>query len=79
MTDPIPTSGGWADCFTQDGVFKGVYGTFSARVEVDRFEAESIKIMQTLPNLRHFVTNIPTEVDGEWLFTERQVRIDGQV
>jgi hypothetical protein len=55
---------GWAECFTADGVFNGEYDSFSARAEVDRFASEAHKIMKTIPNLRHFVTNILTEVEG---------------
>ena len=55
---------GWADCFAPEGVFDGMIGQFAAHGELDRFTAEVKKLTTTTPNLRHYVTNIQTEVDG---------------
>lgn len=56
---------GWADCFTPDGVFDGMIGRFAAHSELDRFTADVKRLTADTPNLRHYVTNIMTEVDGE--------------
>ena len=56
---------GWADCFTPDGVFDGMIGRFAAHSELDRFTAEVKRLTADTPNLRHYVTNIMTEVDGD--------------
>jgi uncharacterized protein (TIGR02246 family) len=56
---------GWADCFAPEGVFDGMIGQFAAHGELDRFTAEVKKLTATTPNLRHYVTNIQTEVNGE--------------
>ena len=56
---------GWADCFAPDGVFDGVIGKFDAHRELDRFTAEVQRLAADNPKLRHYVTNILTEVDGE--------------
>jgi uncharacterized protein (TIGR02246 family) len=56
---------GWADCFAPEGVFDGMIGQFAAHRELDRFTAEVKKLTATTPNLRHYVTNILTEVDGD--------------
>jgi 3-phenylpropionate/cinnamic acid dioxygenase small subunit len=39
-------------------------GQFAAHGELDRFTAGVRKLTATTPNLRHYVTNIQTEVDG---------------
>ena len=56
---------GWADCFAPDGVFDGVIGRFAAHDELDRFAADVKRLTADTPNLRHYVTNIMTEVDGD--------------
>lgn len=56
---------GWADCFAPDGVFDGVIGKFDAHRELDRFTAEVKRLAAESPKLRHYVTNILTEVDGD--------------
>src|SRR5882672_9923741 len=56
---------GWADCFTADGVFNGAYDSFRAHGELDRFRDASRKIMADAPNLRHYVTNIESDIDGD--------------
>ena len=53
---------GWADCFAPEGVFDGMIGRFAAHQELDRFTAEVKKLTATTPHLRHYVTNIQTEV-----------------
>ena len=55
---------GWADCFAPEGVFDGMIGRYTAHQELDRFTADVQKLTATTPNLRHYVTNIQTEVDG---------------
>ena len=55
---------GWVDCFAPEGIFDGMIGRFAAHRELDRFTAEVKKLTATTPNLRHYVTNILTEVDG---------------
>ena len=56
---------GWADCFTPDGIFNGVIGRFAAHRDLDRFIAEVKRLTADTPNLRHHISNILTEVDGE--------------
>ncbi|MBI3249060.1 MAG: nuclear transport factor 2 family protein [Deltaproteobacteria bacterium] len=56
---------GWADCFAPEGVFAGVIGQYSAHSELARFTADVKKLQETSPNLRHYVTNIQTEVNGD--------------
>jgi len=55
---------GWADCFAPEGIFDGIIGRFSAHRELDRFTAEVRKLTTTTPHLRHYVTNIQTEITG---------------
>jgi len=56
---------GWADCFAPEGVFDGMIGRYATHQELDRFTADVQKLTATTPNLRHYVTNIQTEVDGD--------------
>jgi uncharacterized protein (TIGR02246 family) len=55
---------GWADCFAPEGIFDGMIGRYTAHRELDRFITEVKKLTATTPNLRHYVTNIQTEVNG---------------
>jgi uncharacterized protein (TIGR02246 family) len=55
---------GWANCFAPEGVFDGMIGRFAAHRELDRFTAAVKNLTTTTPNLRHYVTNILTEVNG---------------
>jgi 3-phenylpropionate/cinnamic acid dioxygenase small subunit len=55
---------GWADCFALEGIFDGMVGQYAAHGELDRFTADVKKLTATTPNLRHYVTNIQTEVNG---------------
>ncbi|HEV8714739.1 MAG TPA: nuclear transport factor 2 family protein [Candidatus Binatia bacterium] len=55
---------GWADCFAPEGIFDGMVGRYAAHRELDRFTADVKKLTATTPNLRHYVTNIQTEVNG---------------
>jgi 3-phenylpropionate/cinnamic acid dioxygenase small subunit len=55
---------GWADCFALEGIFDGMIGRYAAHGELDRFTADVKKLTTTTPNLRHYVTNIQTEVNG---------------
>jgi len=55
---------GWADCFAPEGIFNGMIGRYAAHGELDRFTADVKKLTATTPNLRHYVTNIQTEVNG---------------
>ena len=55
---------GWADCFALEGIFDGMIGQYAAHGELDRFTADVKKLTATTPNLRHYVTNIQTEVNG---------------
>jgi uncharacterized protein (TIGR02246 family) len=104
---------GWANTFAPDGVFHGIIGSFAAHKELDKFIAAVKNLTATSPNLRHYVTNILSEVNGDearsrcfllmtsttkegskiaaageyedrlvkingqWLFQERIVRVDG--
>jgi hypothetical protein len=105
---------GWANTFAPDGVFHGIIGSFAAHKELDKFIAAVKNLTATSPNLRHYVTNILSEVNGnearsrcfllmtsttkeggskiaaageyedrlvkingQWLFQERIVRVDG--
>ena len=56
---------GWANCFAQEGVFDGMIGQYSAHGDLARFTADVKKLTETSPHLRHYVTNIQTEVDGD--------------
>lgn len=56
---------GWANCFAPDGIFDGVIGKFDAHKELDRFTTEVKRLSADSPNLRHYVSNILTEVDGD--------------
>jgi len=55
---------GWANCFAPEGVFDGMIGRYAAHGELDRFAADVKKLTATTPNLRHYVTNIQTEISG---------------
>jgi len=55
---------GWANCFAPEGIFDGMIGRYAAHRELDRFTAEVKKLTATTPHLRHYVTNILTEVNG---------------
>ena len=55
---------GWAGCFALEGIFDGMIGRYAAHGELDRFTADVKKLTTTTPNLRHYVTNIQTEVNG---------------
>lgn len=56
---------GWADCFAPGGIFDGVIGQFDAHKDLDRFIGEVKRLAADSPNLRHHVSNILTEVDGD--------------
>lgn len=56
---------GWANCFASEGVFDGMIGQYAAHGELARFTADVKKLLETSPNLRHYVTNIQTEVEGD--------------
>ena len=56
---------GWANCFAPDGIFDGMIGKFDAHRELDRFTTEVKRLSADSPNLRHYVTNILTDVDGD--------------
>lgn len=56
---------GWAACFAPEGVFDGMIGRYAAHGELSRFAADVTKLTATTPNLRHYVTNIETEVEGD--------------
>ena len=56
---------GWADCFAPAGIFDGVIGKFDARRDLDRFVTEVKRLSADSPNLRHYVSNILSEVDGD--------------
>ena len=105
---------GWANTFAPDGMFHGIIGKFAAHKELDKFIASVKNLTATSPNLRHYVTNILPEINGnearctcfllmtsttkeggskiaaageyedrlvkingQWLFLERIVRVDG--
>lgn len=105
---------GWANTFAPEGVFHGIIGKFAVHKELDKFIASVKNLTATSPNLRHYVTNILPEIngnearctcfllmtsttkeggskiaaageyedrlvkrDGQWLFLERIVRVDG--
>jgi 3-phenylpropionate/cinnamic acid dioxygenase small subunit len=56
---------GWANCFAPEGIFDGMIGKFDAHRELDRFTTEVKRLSADSPNLRHYVTNILTDVDGD--------------
>ena len=56
---------GWADCFAPAGIFDGVIGKFDAHSDLDRFVTEVKRLSADSPNLRHYVSNILSEVDGD--------------
>ena len=56
---------GWANCFAPEGIFDGMIGKFDAHRELDRFTSEVKRLSADSPNLRHHVTNILTDVDGD--------------
>jgi hypothetical protein len=56
---------GWADCFAPAGIFDGVIGKFDAHRDLDRFVTEVKRLSADSPNLRHYVSNILSEVDGD--------------
>jgi uncharacterized protein (TIGR02246 family) len=55
---------GWANTFAPDGVFHGIIGKFAAHKELDKFIASVKNLTTTSPNLRHYVTNILPEING---------------
>ena len=56
---------GWADCFAPAGIFDGVIGKFDAHRDLDRFVTEVKRLSADSPNLRHYVSNILSEVSGD--------------
>lgn len=56
---------GYAACFAPDGIFEGLIGRFTIHRELDRFIEAIQKLAATTPHMRHFVTNILTEVSGD--------------
>lgn len=56
---------GYAACFAPDGIFEGLIGRFAIHRELDRFIEAIQKLAVTTPHMRHFVTNILTEVSGD--------------
>ena len=56
---------GWADCFAPAGIFDGVIGKFDAHRDLDRFVTEVKRLSADSPNLRHYVSNILSEVGGD--------------
>ncbi len=56
---------GWANCFAPAGIFDGVIGKFDAHRDLDRFVTEVKRLSADSPNLRHYVSNILSEVDGD--------------
>ncbi|GAB3347982.1 nuclear transport factor 2 family protein [Amycolatopsis echigonensis] len=56
---------GWASCFAPDGVFHGAYEDFRAHADLDKFAEHARALIAKMPNLRHFVTNIECEVNGD--------------
>ena len=55
---------GWANTFAPDGVFHGIIGKFAVHKELDKFIASVKNLTATSPNLRHYVTNILPEING---------------
>ena len=55
---------GWANTFAPDGVFHGIIGKFAAHKELDKFIGSVKNLTATSPNLRHYVTNILPEING---------------
>lgn len=55
---------GYAACFSPDGIFHGIIGRFAVNKELDLFIEAIQKFATAAPNMRHFVTNILTEVHG---------------
>jgi uncharacterized protein (TIGR02246 family) len=55
---------GWANTFAPDGVFQGVIGRFTVHKELDKFIASVKSLTATSPNLRHYVTNILPDING---------------
>jgi hypothetical protein len=55
---------GWANTFAPEGVFHGVIGRFVVHQELDKFIASVKQLTATSPNLRHYVTNILPEING---------------
>jgi ketosteroid isomerase-like protein len=55
---------GWADTFAPDGVFVGIIGRFAAHKELDKFIASVKSLMAASPNLRHYVTNVLPDING---------------
>jgi len=55
---------GWANTFAPDGVFHGIIGTFAVHKELVKFVASVKNLTATSPNLRHYVTNILPEING---------------
>ncbi len=55
---------GWANTFAPDGVFVGIIGRFAAHKELDKFIASVKSLTATSPNLRHYVTNVLPDING---------------
>ena len=56
---------GWANTFAPDGVFHGIIGKFAVHKELEKFIAAVQKLAAASPNLRHYVTNILTDITGD--------------
>jgi len=55
----------WVACFVEDGVFNGAFSRYRVRADLDAYKADVARIATNWPNLRHYVTNIQTEIDGD--------------
>src|SRR3989441_8312443 len=57
-------SRGGASCLAPEGFFDGMMGRFPPQGEWARCREKVKTVTATTPNLRHYVTNILTEVNG---------------
>lgn len=61
---------GWASCFADGGVFDGAYQAFTIPQDVEKFRQMATGIMHAAPNIRHYVTNVQVDVDGDTAHAE---------
>jgi uncharacterized protein (TIGR02246 family) len=57
---------GWAQCFAEDGIFRGAHADWLVHRDKEAFVAAAVNRRHSAaPNSRHFVTNVIVEVDGD--------------
>lgn len=65
----------WVDCFTPEGALHSAVGTSSGHAELREFAKSYEASRARMPNARHYMTNVATEIDGERATSRSYVQI----